>query len=206
MYTLNIEDSSKLYFTSDSHFNHMNICNYCNRPYSSRQEMNEDLIKRWNEVVPEDGIVVHCGDFILNHKIDIKPYLKIMSKLNGKIYLIRGNHDTINLSDSATENLMSVQDLINIKIGDNLITAFHYPLMSFPTKYHIYGHVHTRKEGYIGSCDIITREHFNDYEFKKKMSPYSYDVGVDQNDYKPISYNKFLSIISKQVNEFLNQK
>ena len=44
------------------------------------------------------------------------------------------------------------------------------------------------------------------YEFKKKMSPFSYDVGVDQNDYKPISYNKFLSIISKQVNEYLNQK
>ena len=63
-FTLKIEDTGKLYFTSDSHFSHFKICKYCQRPFDSRQQMNDTLIANWNMVVPEDGIVVHCGDFM----------------------------------------------------------------------------------------------------------------------------------------------
>ena len=54
MYTLNIEDPDKLFLTSDSHLGHFNICKYCHRPFQSRSEMDQTLIKNWNEVVPED--------------------------------------------------------------------------------------------------------------------------------------------------------
>lgn len=53
----------KVFFTSDTHFGHSNIIKYCNRPFKDKDEMNETLISNWNKVVPEDGIVIHCGDF-----------------------------------------------------------------------------------------------------------------------------------------------
>ena len=56
------EQAQKFYFTSDTHFNHENIIKYCKRPFSSIDEHDEALIKNWNDVVPEDGIVFHLGD------------------------------------------------------------------------------------------------------------------------------------------------
>jgi len=58
-----IEDSSKIFFTSDTHFSHSNIIKFCDRPFSDVNEMNTALINNWNKVVPEDGIVFHLGDF-----------------------------------------------------------------------------------------------------------------------------------------------
>ena len=54
--------NDKLFFTSDTHFGHTNILKYCNRPFTNIQEHDEEIVKRWNEVVPEDGIVFHLGD------------------------------------------------------------------------------------------------------------------------------------------------
>ena len=48
----------KYFFTSDSHFHHANIIKYCNRPFSSVEEMNQVMIERWNEVVKPDDVVV----------------------------------------------------------------------------------------------------------------------------------------------------
>ena len=84
MFTLKVEDADKLYFSSDSHFEHFNISKYCHRPFGSRKEMDDALIANWNAVVPEDGIVVHCGDFMLPHKNGDKEYKKIWEKRSGK--------------------------------------------------------------------------------------------------------------------------
>lgn len=75
------------WFTSDSHHFHSNILNYCDRPYDTIEEMDEDLIRRWNGVVKEDDTVFHLGDFCFG---DIKKYT---SRLNGNIILVKGNHD-----------------------------------------------------------------------------------------------------------------
>lgn len=79
-----------VWFTSDTHFWHENIIRFCNRPFSSIQEMNEELIRRWNETVPEEGVVFHLGDFAFG---GAKEWNEVMFRLNGKIYLILGNHD-----------------------------------------------------------------------------------------------------------------
>ena len=52
-----------IWFTSDTHFRHANIIKFSGRPFANVEEMNEELIRRWNEAVPDNGIVFHLGDF-----------------------------------------------------------------------------------------------------------------------------------------------
>jgi len=80
----------KVWIISDTHFNHTNIIKYCARPYYSVDEMNHDLIARWNSVVKQGDIVYHLGDFGLGGK---EPITRWRRALNGKIKLIKGNHD-----------------------------------------------------------------------------------------------------------------
>lgn len=56
-------DGSKVYFTSDTHFYHSNIIDFCKRPFKNVEDMNETLIENWNRVVGQDDIVFHLGDF-----------------------------------------------------------------------------------------------------------------------------------------------
>lgn len=191
MYTLQIEDPDKLFFTSDTHLGHFNICKYCHRPFTSRSEMDQTLIKNWNEIVPEDGIVVHCGDFMLPHNEDIKEYNRYLYQLNGRILLLRGNHDRASL-DWENDKLIAVRDNALIQVEGIKIYAQHYPCAAFNGDYHVYGHVHTLSDGICYGIDG---------DVKKVMKRTTYDVGVDQNGYKPISYWQLCDIIRKQLSE-----
>ena len=51
-----------IYFIADTHFNHKNIIEYCNRPFKDTNKMNEYIIQKWNSVVKENDIVYHLGD------------------------------------------------------------------------------------------------------------------------------------------------
>ena len=190
MYTLNIEDPDKLFLTSDSHYGHFNICKYCHRPFQSRSEMDQTLIKNWNEVVPEDGIVVHCGDFMLPHNEDIKEYNKYLNQLHGRVLLLRGNHDIASL-DWVSDKLIAVRDQAMIVVDGVKIFAQHYPCAAFNGDYHVYGHIHTLADG---TCYGI------DGDVTKVMRKNTYDVGVDQNGYTPVSYWQLCDIFRKKMN------
>ena len=190
MYTLNIEDPDKLFLTSDSHLGHFNICKYCHRPFQSRSEMDQTLIKNWNEVVPEDGIVVHCGDFMLPHNEDIKEYNKYLNQLHGRVLLLRGNHDLASL-DWVSDKLIAVRDQAMIVVDGVKIFAQHYPCAAFNGDYHVYGHIHTLADG---TCYGI------DGDVTKVMGKNTYDVGVDQNGYTPVSYWQLCDIFRKKMN------
>ena len=178
MYTLKIEDPDKLFFCSDSHFGHFNICKYCHRPFQSKSEMDQTLITNWNAVVPDDGIVVHCGDFMLPHDCDVKEYMKYLNKLNGRVLLLRGNHDRIPLM-TTNEKLISVQDIAIVEVEGVKIYAQHYPCCAFNGDYQVFGHIHTLSDGTAYGLDGDVNE---------KLRKNQYDVGVDQNGYKPISF------------------
>ena len=190
MYTLNIEDPDKLFLTSDSHLGHFNICKYCHRPFQSRSEMDHTLIKNWNAVVPEDGIVVHCGDFMLPHNEDIKEYNKYLNQLHGRVLLLRGNHDRASL-DWVSDKLIAVRDQAMIIVDGVKIFAQHYPCAAFTGDYHVYGHIHTLADG---TCYGI------DGDVTKMMRKNTYDVGVDQNGYTPVSYWQLCDIFRKKMN------
>ena len=192
MFTFEVLDANKLYFCSDSHYFHFNIAKYCHRPFESRKEMDDALIANWNSVVPEDGIVVHCGDFMLPHKNGDKEYKKIWDKLNFKtLILCRGNHDRIDCGTYVYDNkTVIVVDIAKINVEGIEIMACHYPLLAYPADYQVFGHIHTL---YDGTCYGI------DGDVTKRLRKTQYDVGVDQNGYTPVSYWQLVDIFRNKA-------
>lgn len=112
------------WFTADNHYSHVNIIKYCNRPFSSIEEMNATLIRNWNSRVKPEDIVYHLGDFCFwksnqdNHsRLSVRDW---EAKLNGKIIFVTGNHDF--------KNHMMEQNLkIVIKFANKLVLMQHIP-------------------------------------------------------------------------------
>jgi calcineurin-like phosphoesterase family protein len=131
----------KLFYVSDTHFNHRNIISYTNRPFASVDEMNEEMIRRWNEVVTDEDIVYHDGDFGFGKGLD-----SILDRLNGKaIYLIKGNHDRpMKLVNKI--GFVDIFDALVVEDGDLFVGMSHYPMsediMKHPCDIYLYGHVH----------------------------------------------------------------
>lgn len=86
---------SKTYFTSDLHFSHKNIAKFCPqfRPFDNVEQMDEFLIRTWNETVTPEDTVYNLGDFSFAH--DHKQIERVLSRLNGQHHLIYGNHDHV---------------------------------------------------------------------------------------------------------------
>ena len=149
--------------------------------------MDNALIANWNSVVPEDGIVVHCGDFMLPHKTGDKEYVKIWKKLNFKtLVLCRGNHDRIDCGTYVyKDKTVIVVDIAKIYVEGIDIIACHYPISAYPADYNVFGHIHTLSDG---TCDG------EDADVIDKLKKTQYDVGVDQNGYTPVSYRNLMDI------------
>lgn len=93
----------KTWFSSDLHFSHKNVITYCNRPFKDIEEMNEALIKLWNETVKKQDIIYVLGDFSLNPKWS----RLLIPKLNGKKILVAGNHDACHISHKKCGKMVS---------------------------------------------------------------------------------------------------
>lgn len=182
-------DGDRVWFTSDTHFYHTNIINFCRRPFESIEEMNETLIANWNKVVGTNDIVFHLGDFCLG---DSTKWNGILDRLNGKIYLILGNHDLRNFRVSYTERFELVTMQMNIEIDNQKICLNHYPFLCYDGSYdgawQLFGHMHTNRDN-TG----------NDAARLKMLFPTQYDVGVDGNDFTPVSFAQVRTIIEKQI-------
>ena len=187
------------FFTSDLHVGHQRIIEYSNRPFSSVEEMNETLIKNWNETVPKDGIVFDLGDFAIGGS---NVWKSTLPRLNGKHYLILGNHDVKNYRKGYEEYFSFVTWQMHIEIEKNSIWLNHLPFLCFGGAYReqhnvwqLYGHVHTneRKEG-------------KDTKRMEMCFPTQYDVGVDNNNFRPISYYEVKNKIEEQLKNYKNDK
>jgi calcineurin-like phosphoesterase family protein len=121
MIRYNYKSKDGVFFTSDTHFGHTNILKYCDRPFSSTEEMDEEIIRCWNSVVKPDNIVFHLGDFAFGTIAQWETY---RNRLNGHIHLILGNHDMHNFSNSRQrleEMFESVQFQALIEVGNSKI-------------------------------------------------------------------------------------
>jgi calcineurin-like phosphoesterase family protein len=84
------ENTAMIFFTADLHFGHANIIKHCNRPFATAEEMDAVLTQKWNATVGQKDEVYILGDFTMRPAMESHRYL---APLNGRKYLIRGNHD-----------------------------------------------------------------------------------------------------------------
>jgi calcineurin-like phosphoesterase family protein len=154
------------YFSSDHHFGHKNIIKYCNRPFSSLEEMDIKLIKNWNNTVSEEDTVYYLGDFQFNNQRDYKEELK------GNIVFIRGNHDKNTKIKSLVESMI-------IKLRQYTVMCSHVPIwdnkdISDNVNFFLNAHVH------------------EEWKHFKINDRYTINVGVDQWEFRPVSIKKLI--------------
>lgn len=178
------------FVTSDTHFGHARISELAQRPFTSVEEMDAELIRRWNETVPPDAVVLHLGDLALG---PIAESLARTAVLNGRRLLVPGNHDRVS---PATQTNRAIErfrplyedvgwtvlpEVLRGRRAGRILLASHYPYRgdSQAEERHsshrpedaglplIHGHTHARSHGADG---------------------HQFHVGVDAFDYTPIPF------------------
>jgi calcineurin-like phosphoesterase family protein len=171
-----------IYFTSDLHLGHKNVIRYSNRPFGSVEEMDEELIRRFNSIVKKNDTVYDLGDTYFK-----SPKL-YEGRLNRKIIRIKGSHD----HDIKEPRMLVIkpQGLLDEYGNQIVITLCHYSMrsweMSHYASWHLYGHHHGTLEPY----------------------GLSFDVGVDCWNYYPISLEQVAEKMAtlKPIVDFRNKE
>jgi len=162
------------FFTGDEHFSHRNILKYCDRPFSSIEEMDEELIKRHNSVVSKGDITVHAGDFTLEKK---EVAYKYQQRLNGTHIFLKGSHDYWLRGTKCHEIWEKTIDGI-------YVVCCHYAMY------------------------VWNRSHFNSWQLfahshgKLEPAGKQWDVGVDSNDFYPLSFDQIKEIMENRPDNF----
>jgi calcineurin-like phosphoesterase family protein len=182
-----------VFLTSDTHFGHVNICNFTNydgspvRPWDSVEEMDEEMVKRWNETVGPKDKVYHLGDVVINRKS-----LQILDRLNGDKVLIKGNHDIFPLKDYVkylrdirAYHVMNGCILSHIPVHKDSIARFGA---------NIHGHTHGNRVRKLRGVNVKTGELL----YSDVIDPDYFCVCVEQTDYRPISFEDVLKKIKDQ--------
>ena len=183
---------SKIFFTSDLHFNHDREFIYGPRGFKSIGEMNEALIKNWNETVTNEDDIYVLGDFFLGN--DMEFIEKTLSRLNGLVHLVVGNHDTPRKLElySGAEYISEIADALRIKYKKREFFLCHYPVLTASLEQdpdraviNLFGHTHSKEKFY-------------------EDRPYMYNVAVDANDNKPVEIEEILTAFNNKVKECIS--
>lgn len=165
----------KYFIIADTHFGHVNIIKYCNRPFYSVEEMDETLIKNWNETVSNSDTVIHLGDVGLGSKEYIKSTI---SRLNGRKILVKGNHDTWADDFYREAGFVNVSKFPILYGGTPDNNGFylmsHAPLVLSDTTpyFNFYGHVHNDNrftDTVTSKCVSVERIGYRPYLFLEKI-------------------------------------
>ncbi len=158
------------FFIADMHFDDDNIRRYENRPFETVQEMNDAIVKNWNDVVEEGDEVYIIGD------IGNEEYIK---KLNGKKYLVKGNHDKLTNEEYRKIGFEEVYD--KPVIYEDFWILSHEPVYvntNMPYA-NIFGHIHNNP-------------------MYKTVSARSYCVSVERINYTPISFEDIILAVQQE--------
>jgi calcineurin-like phosphoesterase family protein len=170
------------WFTADTHFGHEAIIRLAGRPFASVEEMDTALIANWNRVVAAGDLVWHLGDFCYRASHGPEYY---RARLNGKIHLIAGNHDTQTVKHHAGL-FVSIDEIREIESSGEHILLCHYPMREWPGAWrgawHLFGHVHGRLDD--------------------EPLGLSLDVGVDSHQFAPIAIGRIRELLAGRTNPF----
>ena len=179
-----------VFFTADTHFGHTNIIRFCCRPFKDVDEMNETLIQNWNETVQEDALVFHLGDFCHGGAAE---WHNLLDRLHGRIILILGNHDLKNMRPGYIDRFEHVTQQMTVIIDGQQVILNHYPFLCYGGSYRdvwqLFGHVHSGPLSKTGLDDSRLVHLF----------PKQYDVGVDNNNFRPVSFAEVARKIGEQI-------
>jgi len=182
-----------LWFTSNLHLGHTNAIEFKRRPFADIEEMNRVLIENINAVVKRDDELWILGDF--SYRINKEQVRELRSMINCRhVHLVKGNHD----KDYSADNIFqSVQDYKELKTEYGKLILFHYPIMEWNAAHygtiHLHGHIHSAPDGYNqANRDSLLKDRFCYGHTPKHddMRLRIYDVGVDANDYRPVSLDQ----------------
>jgi calcineurin-like phosphoesterase family protein len=177
-----------VFLVSDTHFGHAGVCHFTRndgvtklRPWTDPDEMDEEMVKRWNETVRPNDKVYHLGDVVINRKA-----LKIMHRLNGDKVLIRGNHDIFR-DDEYREHF---RELRAYHVMNGMILS-HIPIHTESLGrfgVNIHGHLHSNR---------VMTEVWGDYV----IDPRYHCVCVEHTDYRPILFEDVIKRIKEEGGE-----
>lgn len=145
-------------YIADLHLFHKNVTgegtNFDNRPFATMEEMNQEIVRRWNQAVSEQDHVYILGDFIWNFKNNKEAALEVVHALNGKLHLIQGNHDYgIHMPEYRAcfreiTPYKKIQDSLQGK--PQLVILSHYYIPFYESHYYgsilLHGHSHMSPE------------------------------------------------------------
>ena len=183
-----------VFLVSDTHFGHAGVCRFTHentgvkiRPWTDPDEMDEAMVKLWNERVKPTDKVYHLGDVVINRKA-----LKIMSRLNGDKVLIRGNHDIF----PDVEYREYFRELRAYHVMNGMILS-HIPVHADSLGrfgVNIHGHLHTRRVRKARGVDARTGEVLYGDEPDVRY----HCVCVEQTDFAPILFEDVIRRIEAE--------
>jgi calcineurin-like phosphoesterase family protein len=177
-----------VFLVSDTHFGHAGVCRFLRndgvtklRPWDTPEEMDEFMVKAWNERVRPNDKVYHLGDVVINRRA-----LKTLARLNGDKVLIRGNHDIFR----DTEYREYFRELRAYHVMNGMILS-HIPIHSdslgrFGTNIH--GHLHANR--------VMYQDPFEG--FASRLDTRYHCVCVEQTDFAPILFEDVIKRITAE--------
>ena len=115
-----------IWFTSDLHFGHRGIIAMKNRPFRNADEMNRCLLANYNAVVRRDDTVYLLGD--LCHHMTVEAANAVIARMNGRKYLLTGNHDR----NYNPDLFCGIRDFMPVSLSGQEFVLMHYPMLSWP--------------------------------------------------------------------------
>ena len=183
-----------VFLVSDTHFGHMGVCKFTRsdgvtklRPWDSPEEMDEAMVKAWNETVKPSDKVYHLGDVVINRRA-----LKTLARLNGDKVLIRGNHDIFR----DDEYCQYFRELRAYHVMNGMILS-HIPLHSDSMGrfgVNIHGHTHANRVKKARGVDAKT----GTVLYSDEIDPRYHCVCVEQTDFRPILFEDVIKRIEAE--------
>lgn len=187
-----------IYFTSDLHLGHANAIGFTSRPFLIVEQMNEGLIKNINKTVMTNDELWILGDFAF--KVNMAVAKQFRDQINCKtVHMITGNHDKDYTRDHIFQ---SVQHYKELKTEYGKFILFHYPIYEWNGVHngtiHLHGHIHST--GLYNTANLQKKyiDRFPEKSFMKDstLGLRIYDVGVDANNYRPISITQIAELMN----------
>lgn len=187
---IKLKSTDKIWFTSDLHVSHKNICRGesvwtnldATRNFETVHDMNKAITKSINDYAEEHDHLFILGDVLMGDKF----YDKFLDLLNCKnVYIVYGNHDNLNKLTECHHSSIKFQGYyLKLLVDKQEIILFHYPILSWENaskkSWHLYGHSHNT---------------LKDDNYKNRKC---FDVGIDWEEFRPYHFDEIKKIMDEK--------